>query len=62
MAVYGTDNPVFVAASAPTFGSDRHLITLADQSAAHTVDFMTLYGTDNPVFVQAVTSFTGVPG
>jgi hypothetical protein len=61
METVGTDNPVFVAASAPALGSDRHLSTLAEQSAASTVNYMELYGTDNPVFVQATTAAPAFP-
>ncbi len=52
--------------TAPALGSDRHLATLADQSAGAiaTGEYMALYGTDNPVFVGPAPAATvsAVPG
>jgi hypothetical protein len=50
MATYGTDNPVFVAATGPmaTYGTDNPVFVAATEP-------MATYGTDNPVFVQPAT-------
>jgi hypothetical protein len=66
MAVYGTDNPVFVGAPAvvsatqlEAYGSDRHLSTWQDLATNRNIDYTAVYGTDNPVFVRAEAKDTG---